>query len=100
MSARLFDATEAVDLGLLARTVPEEALGEAVEFEVAPYLTCAPGAVAASKRLARSFGPPIDQATIDRTIRALVLQWETSEAEEGIRAFFAKEKPAWVTGTA
>jgi methylglutaconyl-CoA hydratase len=95
MSARLFGAEEAVGLGLLARAVPAEALAEAVEAEVAPYLACAPGAVAASKRLARAMGPVIDDAVIDRTIRALVAQWETDEAREGIAAFFDKRKPGW-----
>ncbi len=42
MSARIFDASEAVALGLLARAVPAEALDAAVEAEVAPYLACAP----------------------------------------------------------
>jgi len=96
MSARLFGAEEAVTLGLLAKSVPAEALMEVVEAEVKPYLACAPGAVAASKRLARAAGPVIDEAVIDRTIRALVAQWETGEAKEGIDAFFAKRKAAWV----
>jgi len=96
MSARLFGAEEAVTLGLLARAVPAEALTEAVEAEVKPYLACAPTAVAASKRLARAMGTPITEEVIDRTIRALVEQWETEEARAGIAAFFAKEKAPWV----
>ena len=97
MSARLFGAEEAVALGLLAQAVAPEDLAAAVEAEVAPYLSCAPGAVAASKRLARSLGPVIDEAVIDRTIAALVAQWETEEAKEGIDAFFGKRKAAWVS---
>lgn len=96
MSARLFDTDEAVELGLLARVVSETELADAINAETGPYLSCAPGAVAASKRLARSLGPVIDQRTMDDTIRALVAQWETAEAEEGIRAFFAREKPEWM----
>ena len=56
-SARLFGAEEAVRLGLLARAVPEGELDAAVEAEVAPYLACAPGAVAEAKRLVRALGP-------------------------------------------
>lgn len=97
MSARLFDAREAVTLGLLASAVPETDLDAAVESEVVPYLSCAPGAVAASKRLARHMGPPIDDAVIDHSIRALAAQWETEEAREGVRAFFAREKAPWIT---
>lgn len=96
MSARLFGAAEAVELGLLARAVPASDLGEAIEAEVVPYLSCAPGAVAAAKSLARDLGPPIDEATISMTIDALKSRWETEEAAEGIGAFFDKRKAAWM----
>ncbi|MBY5932220.1 crotonase/enoyl-CoA hydratase family protein [Tateyamaria omphalii] len=97
MSSRIFDAEEAVELGLLARTVPADDLAAAVEAEVAPYLNCAPGAVAAAKALARGFGPRIDDDTIATSIAALKARWETEEAAEGIDAFFAKRKAAWMT---
>lgn len=95
MSARLFDAAEAVGLGLLARAVPADELDAAIEAEVQPYLSCAPGAVASAKALVRDLGPRIDDAVIDHTIRALVDRWETDEAHEGISAFFDKRKPSW-----
>jgi methylglutaconyl-CoA hydratase len=95
MSARLFDAEEARALGLVARVVPAAGLDAAVEAEVAPYLACAPGAVAASKRLARSLGPVMDRATIERTVEALADAWEQPEAHEGVSAFFEKRKPRW-----
>ncbi|WP_114284212.1 crotonase/enoyl-CoA hydratase family protein [Candidatus Halocynthiibacter alkanivorans] len=95
MSSRLFDAIEAVTLGVVARAVPAAELDAAVEAEVAPYLSCAPGAVAASKALARAMGPRIDDAVIDASIQALVERWETDEARAGIQAFFAKEKAPW-----
>lgn len=95
MSARLFGAVEAVDLGLLAKVVPAEALAEAVEAEVLPYLSCAPGAVSAAKQMIRSLSPKIDDVVIDHTIQQLVTRWETNEAQEGINAFFDKRKPEW-----
>ncbi len=96
MSARLFDAAEAVTLGLLAKVVPADELADAVEAEVRPYLACAPGAVASAKALVRDLGPKIDEQVIDHTINALVARWETDEALEGIGAFFDKRKPAWI----
>ncbi len=96
MSGRRFDAEEAVSLGLLARAVTPEALEEAVEAEVAPYLSCAPGAVAEAKALLRRLGPPITDAVIEDTIRALVTRWESAEARDGIGAFFARQAPPWV----
>ncbi len=89
---------EAVELGILARAVDPADLAAAVEAEVAPYLNCAPGAVAAAKALARKLGPPIDDAVIAETIDALVIRWESPEAPEGIAAFFEKRRPKWGEG--
>jgi methylglutaconyl-CoA hydratase len=97
MSARLFGADEAVDLGLLAKVVPISDLDAAIEAEIVPYLSCAPGAVAAAKKLARDLGPVIDEGVVANTIAALAERWETEEAAEGIGAFFEKRKAAWVT---
>jgi methylglutaconyl-CoA hydratase len=96
MSGRLFGAEEAVDLGILAKAVAVEDLDAAVEAEVVPYLSCAPGAVAAAKQLARDLGPRIDADVVAHTIAALSARWETEEAAEGIGAFFDKRKAAWV----
>ncbi|MDX8352349.1 crotonase/enoyl-CoA hydratase family protein [Cognatiyoonia sp. IB215182] len=95
MSARIFGAKEAVDLGILAKTVPAAALDAAIEAEVTPYLACAPGAVAAAKAFARSLGPVIDQETVTRSIDALIAQWNSDEAAEGISAFFERRSAAW-----
>ncbi len=98
MSARLFDTAEAVDLGILSRMVAADDLDAAIESEVRPYLSCAPGAVAAAKKLARDLGPVIDQSAIELSIKALADRWNTAEAAEGIGAFFDKRKPAWAQG--
>jgi methylglutaconyl-CoA hydratase len=71
-------------------------LDAAIEREVVPYLSCAPGAVAAAKQLARDLGPRIDADVVAHTIEALSARWETDEAAEGIGAFFDKRKAAWV----
>ncbi|MBE0413178.1 crotonase/enoyl-CoA hydratase family protein [Yoonia sp.] len=95
MSARVFDAAEAVTLGIVAKAVPASALDAAVAAEVAPYLSCAPGAVAAAKALARSLGPVIDPATVARSVDALIARWESDEAAQGIAAFFGKKPAPW-----
>ncbi|WP_322892057.1 MULTISPECIES: crotonase/enoyl-CoA hydratase family protein [unclassified Yoonia] len=95
MSGRVFGAEEAVALDILARAVPPAALDDAIEVEVAPYMSCGPKAVAAAKAFARSLGPVIDEATIARSIDALVACWDGDEAAEGISAFFDKRSPQW-----
>ncbi len=95
MSARIFGAAEAVTLGILASAVAADDLDAAVEAEVAPYLACAPGAVAEAKALARHLGAPITPAIIDETIAGLVTRWESDEAREGVAAFFERRLPDW-----
>ncbi|MFQ5438322.1 MAG: enoyl-CoA hydratase-related protein, partial [Paracoccaceae bacterium] len=95
MSARLFDGTEAMALGLLARVVQVRDLDAAIEAEVAPYLAAAPGAVAQAKRLTRMLGTPITPEVIDATIERLVATWEGDEASQGIAAFFEKRPAPW-----
>ncbi len=97
MSARLFDAAEAVTLDLLARAVAPDDLDTAVDAEVAPYLACAPEAVARAKALARHLGSAITPAQVDHSIAELVACWEGAEAKQGIAAFFARTPPPWVS---
>ena len=96
MSSRKFSAKEAERFGLLASVVPVEDLDAAIMAEVVPYLSCAPGAVAAAKALARTLGPKIDSDTIEMTVLALMDQWKTKDAERGIASFFAKTTPPWM----
>jgi methylglutaconyl-CoA hydratase len=95
MSARIFEAAEAQDLGIVSRTVSLAALDQAVEAEVEPYLSAAPGAVGAAKALARTLGPPINAAIIEATIHRLADVWESEEAIEGISAFLEKRLAKW-----
>lgn len=97
MSSRLFGADEAARLGILSRVIAPQDLDAAVEAEIAPYLICAPGAVAEAKALARRYGPPLDRAAIEDSVAALVTRWESPEAAEGITAFFDK-RPARFAG--
>ena len=98
MSSRQFSAQEAQQLGLLASVVPQDSLDSAVTVEVESYFSCAPGAVAVAKSLARFLGPKIDPQTIKMTIPTLVTQWEGDAAGQGIAAFFVKTPPPWVGG--
>lgn len=95
-NGRRFDAALARSIDLLAQVVPAGGLDAAVEAEVAPYLACAPGAVARAKSLVRGLAAPIDDATIEMTAAALVAAWNDPESAEGISAFFEKRKPNWV----
>lgn len=96
LSARMFEAQEALSFNLLTQVVSRDSLSAAVEDEVSLYLNCAPDAVALAKKTIREMGMKIDDALISRTIDALTQCWENGEARAGIRAFFAKDAPPWV----
>ena len=95
MSARRFGAAEAVDLGLLASAPPASNLDAAVAREVDPYLSCAPGAVAEAKALARRLGAQITSDQVTNSVTALIQRWESDEASEGLAAFFEKRPASW-----
>jgi methylglutaconyl-CoA hydratase len=98
-SGRIFGAEEAVRIGLVSRTTAADTLDAAVEAEIAPYLAAAPSAVAAAKALVHRFSPPIGESELQATATALADQWETSEAAEGIAAFFDRRPPPWRTAS-
>lgn len=98
MSSRLFGASEAMELGIVAKVVAPEDLDSAAQAEVTPYLSAAPGAVGRAKALARALGPRIDEAVIDETIERLADAWETEEARQGIDAFLNKIPAPWDHG--
>jgi len=95
-SGRIFGAAEAVELGLLSRAVPEAEIDAAVEAEIKPYLSAAPGAVAQGKRLVADLGRLGEEEAVAQSISALVARWESEESAEGIGAFFDKRKARWM----
>lgn len=95
MSARIFGAGEARDLGLIAVAVPPSDLATAAEAEASAYLATAPGAVAAAKSLLRRLGPAIDDSVIEETIARLADSWDSAEAHEGVSAFLQKSRHGW-----
>lgn len=95
MSARIFDASEARTIGIVAKVIKNDELNAAVEAEVQPYLCTAPKATSAAKALTRALGPRIDMEVIDDTIRRLADTWEGEEAAHGIDAFLNKKPARW-----
>ncbi len=95
MSARLFGASEAKELGLVAKVVPADELDAAVEAEVKPYLACSPAAVAQAKALIRHIAGEVDESLMRHTAARLADCWE-GDAREGVAAFFDKRPAAWI----
>lgn len=97
LNAMRFDAHEALRLNLLDQVVSPDALDDAVEREKQLALTAAPGAIASTKKMLAELASEKREDPADYLIEMLADTWEGEEAQAGIRAFFAREKPPWVS---
>jgi methylglutaconyl-CoA hydratase len=98
LSAERFSAAEAYRIGLVHEIVPgEEQLDEAVGEIVDALLQNGPHAQAECKQLLRVIaGQPIDDATVDETLRRTTLVRSSAEGREGLAAFLEKRKANWI----
>jgi methylglutaconyl-CoA hydratase len=97
LSAERFGAEEARRLGLLHELVDESELDAAVARVVAALLDAGPQAQSEAKLLIRAVAHrPTDQGVIGDTAKRIARVRATPEGKEGVAAFLAKRKPAWV----
>ncbi len=95
-TAEIFDATEALRIGLLHQVVDANALDAAVQAQVSLLLKAGPVAAASAKQLVRDVGAHADGARHDHDNAALIARLRVSaEGQEGLSAFLDKRKPAW-----
>lgn len=99
-TARTFDAAYAEQIGLITEVV-EDATGldKAMDRVIDHILSCAPGAVADSKRLvADVHGRAIDHRLMEMTAHRIAAARVGEEGQEGVRAFLERRKPSWAAG--
>ena len=94
-TGKMMSADDAAAIGLVAKAVDPGELDEAIEAELVSILRCAPGAVAATKRLVDYVLRHDDHDNRLYTADRLADAWETEEGREGIRAFIEKRAPSW-----
>lgn len=96
-TAEIFDAAEALRIGLLHQMVPADALDAAVQRQVELLLKAGPLASAAAKRLVRDVAAATDRDRLDADNAALIARLRVSpEGQEGIAAFLEKRPPHWI----
>ena len=96
-TARVFDAAHAEKIGLVDEVVADgPALEVAAQTLAMGIVACAPGAVAASKRLVEDVaGRVIDRDLMELTAHRIAAARVAEEGQEGVRAFLERRKPAW-----
>lgn len=96
LNSRIFSAHEAMQFGTLHEVVPDEAaLDAAVDRQVKLFLRCAPGAVAATKKLVEFVDRQSHDASFRYTVDLVAEMWASAEAKEGIASFLEKRAPSW-----
>lgn len=96
LTGERFSAAEAQRIGLVHEVAPRAQLDAAVETIVAAILEGGGHAQARSKRLiAEVAGRAIGESVMALTARAIAEARASSEAREGLAAFFDKRKPGW-----
>ena len=97
-TAEIFDAAEALRIGLLHQVVEADALDAAVQAQIALLLKAGPVAAASAKRLVREACSHADGGRHDADNAALIARLRVSpEGQEGLAAFLDKRKPDWTT---
>jgi methylglutaconyl-CoA hydratase len=97
LTAERFTAAEALRLGLLHEVAPPEELDARIGGLLGFLMTAGPKAQTDAKALIRAVAHrPIDRIVVADTARRIARLRATPEAKEGVAAFLAKRRAAWV----
>jgi methylglutaconyl-CoA hydratase len=95
-TAEVFDAAEAVRIGLAHETVAAVAIDERIDQLIKQLGSGAPQARARAKALVGAVASrPIDETVILETAQLIAEMRAKPEAREGLAAFLEKRKPSW-----
>lgn len=98
-TAELFDAAEALRIGLLHQVGAEAELDGLVQRQIGLLLKAGPVASATAKALVRRVAAETDRDRLDADNAALIARLRVSpEGQEGLGAFLDKRAAAWIGG--
>ncbi|WP_296173206.1 enoyl-CoA hydratase/isomerase family protein [Psychrobacter sp. UBA2769] len=98
LSAEVFDAKKARQLGFIHERVSEESLDDAVAAFCDKVVKNSPDAVKTCKRLLHEIaGAPIIDDLIADTVKGIADIRSSEQGKEGVQAFLQKRKPDWLT---
>jgi methylglutaconyl-CoA hydratase len=96
LGSELIDAQRAMEIGLVNRVVPQDALMSEAQKFADSALQGAPHALAQTKRLIDELWGRTVKQDVDLALKYHMHARESNEAHEGIAAFNEKRKPSWV----
>ena len=95
-TAEVFDAAEALRIGLLHAVVDAAQLDAEIDRQIALLRKAGPVAAAGAKRLVHAVVSTADRDRLDQDNAALIAALRVSpEGQEGLGAFLDKRPPAW-----
>jgi crotonobetainyl-CoA hydratase len=95
LTGKRISAARALELGLVNEVVPRAGLDSAVQHWVDDILACAPLSLQAIKQVVRTTGNMQPAQAQALRLPALVAALQSSDADEGVKAFQQKRKPQW-----
>ncbi|HMK20766.1 MAG TPA: enoyl-CoA hydratase-related protein [Terriglobales bacterium] len=95
LTGRLFDAEEALRIGLITQIVPAESLLRRTAELAAQLMENSPGSLLYTKRLLSAAARAEMDAQIDAAVRENAAIRSTPDFREGIASFLEKRKPKW-----
>lgn len=95
LTGRIFDAEEALRIGLLTRIVPPENLMEQAHSLAARLMDNSPISLLCTKRLLTDHASAELDAQIESALRQNAAIRETADFREGVTSFLEKRKPIW-----
>jgi methylglutaconyl-CoA hydratase len=96
LTAEVFDAPEALRIGMLSMLVPAAELDATIDGLLRHLLSGGPQAHAKIKDLIRAVaGRPVEDALVDDTAKRIAEIRVSPEGKEGIASFLEKRKPKW-----
>jgi methylglutaconyl-CoA hydratase len=96
LTGERFDASRALEIGLVRAVVPEADLDTTVDERVSELRQAGPQAIAEAKALVRAVaGRPAEDVRRD-TVERIARLRASPEGREGLKAFLGKRKPDWI----
>jgi len=95
LTGRIFDAAEALRIGLITEVVAAEDLAARVQSLAAALVVNSPQSLAATKRLLAAQNKAWLDAAVEVALEANAQARETADFSEGVAAFLEKRKPVW-----